>query len=249
MAEKRETVKILTLNIEYAASITRGYWQYFTSVWKYVIPHNVNAVKRVARVINNENVDICTFVEIDGGSFRTFHGNYMKRLANMTVLKKYNFFPVRKILNLVNQGNGILTKFDILETKNFQLARHGEHRALSLSKLKIDGKTITMLTTQLALGRFSRRKELEQIAEIIKTIKEPIIFTGDLNTSNEYELEVINKTGLIRLETPKTFPSWKPRRRIDYIYYSPDFEVLNYYVIDDLKVSDHLPIIAEFRLK
>ena len=113
MPEKRDTIRILTLNIEYCASITRGYWQYLTSAWKYVIPHNVNAISNIARVINKEDVDICTFVEIDGGSFRTLHGNNLKKLANKTVLKKFHFFPVRKILNLVNQGNGILTKYDI----------------------------------------------------------------------------------------------------------------------------------------
>lgn len=249
MPEKRDTIRILTLNIEYCASITRGYWQYLTSAWKYVIPHNVNAISNIARVINKEDVDICTFVEIDGGSFRTLHGNNLKKLANKTVLKKFHFFPVRKILNLVNQGNGILTKYDITDTQNFQLVRHGEHRALSLSKISVNNKIVTILTTQLALGKFSRKRELEQIAEIIKKINGPIILTGDLNTSNEKELQALNDTGLIRLETPKTFPSWKPKRRIDYIYYSKDFGVLKYYVIDELKVSDHLPILAELRWK
>lgn len=249
MFEKRETIKILSLNIEYCASITRGYWQYVTSLWKYVIPHSFNAITRISKVINYSDADLCTFMEIDGGSFRTMSGNYLRKLANKTTLKKYHFFPVRHVFKLTNQGNGILTRYNILDTENLKLKTNGENRYLSISKIDFNGRTINLLTTQLALGKVSRVREILQIAEYIKNLKEPIILTGDLNTSDESELEIISQSGLKRLETTKTFPSWKPKRRIDYIFYSKEFDVMNYYVIDDLKISDHLPILAEFRLK
>jgi endonuclease/exonuclease/phosphatase family metal-dependent hydrolase len=247
--EKRETVKILSLNIEYCASITKGYWQYITSLWKYVIPHSFNAITRISKVINYSNADLCTFMEIDGGSFRTMNGNYLKKLANKTTLKKWQFFPVRHLFKLTNQGNGILTRYEMLSTENIQLKTNGENRCLSISKINVNEHTITVLTTQLALGKISRIHEILQIVEHIKNLKGPLILTGDLNTSEESELELILESGLKRLETTKTFPSWKPKRRIDYVFYSKDFEVVNYYVIDDLKISDHLPILAEFRLK
>ena len=249
MIEKRETIRILNLNIEYCASITRGYWQYLTSVWKYIIPHKINAIQAISKLINHWDADICTFVEIDGGSFRTMHMNYMKKFANMTVLKKWHFFPVRHLLNLSNQGNGILTRYEILETHNYKLITRGENRCLSHTTIRLNNEIMHVLTTQLALGKSSRKYELLQIADIIKRISGPIIFTGDLNTSNESELVAIEKAGLKRLETPKTFPSWKPRRRIDYIFYSDDFEIVSFDVIDEMKISDHLPIIAELKLK
>lgn len=247
--EKRETIKLLSLNIEYCASITKGYWQYVTSLWKYIIPHSFNAINRISKVINYSNADLCTFMEIDGGSFRTMNGNYLKKLTNKTTLKKYQFFPVRHLFKLTNQGNGILTRYDITSTDNIRLKTNGENRCLSASRIDFNGRKINVLTTQLALGRISRVQEILQIAEYIKNLKEPIILTGDLNTSNESELEIILESGLKRLETTKTFPSWKPKRRIDYVFYSKEFEVVNYYVIDDLKISDHLPILAELRLK
>lgn len=247
--EKSESIKVLTLNIEYCASITKGYWQYITSLWKYFIPHKINAINTISKLINHWNADICTFLEIDGGSFRTMQMNYLKKLSNKTILKKWHFFPVRNVLNFSNQGNGILTKYDILETHNYRLITRGENRCLSHIKIRIKDEIINVLTTQLALGKNSRKYELIQIADIIKTLSGPIIITGDLNTGNEIELKALEDIGLKRLETTKTFPSWKPRRRIDYIFYSKDFEVVNYHVIDDMKISDHLPIIAEFRLK
>lgn len=243
------SIKILTLNIEYCASITKGYWQYVTSAWKYLIPHQINSIKRISHLINHWEADICAFVEIDGGSFRTMHMNYMKKMANMTSLKKWHFFPVRHIWNLTNQGNGILTKYEILETHNYRLITRGENRCLSHSKIRINDDIVNIVITQLALGKHSRKYELTQIADIIKKIKGPIIFTGDLNTENGNELKIIEDTGLKRLETTKTFPSWKPSRRIDYIFYSKEFEVLKQTVITDMKISDHLPVVAELRFK
>ncbi|GIU69514.1 MAG: endonuclease [Candidatus Woesearchaeota archaeon] len=249
MMERKDTIRILNLNIEYGASINRGYWQYITSLWKYVIPHNIFALKTVAKFINHWNADICTFVEVDGGSFRTMNINYLKKLANMTILKKWFFFPVRHLFNLSNQGNGILTRYDILETNNYKLITHGENRYLSHVIIRIDEKIVNVFITQLALGKKSRKYELRQIADIIKKTRGPIILAGDLNTSNEYELKEIENTGLKRVETQKTFPSWNPRRTIDYIFYSDDFEVIEKYSIDNIKISDHLIIVAELRFK
>ncbi|MGV8150173.1 MAG: endonuclease/exonuclease/phosphatase family protein [Candidatus Woesearchaeota archaeon] len=249
MVEKRDTIRVLNLNIEYCASITKGYWQYLTSVWKYVIPHNTHTINVISKLINHWDADICTFSEIDGGSFRTMHMNYLKKLSNMTVLKKWHFFPVRHLLNLSNQGNGILTKYEILETHNYRLITRGENRCLSHSIIRVDDDIINVLTTQLALGKYSRKNELTQIADIIKTLNGPIILTGDLNTNNEIELKAIENVGLKRVNSEKTFPSWKPKRAIDYIFYSKHFEVINHQVAFDMKVSDHLPILVELKLK
>ncbi len=244
-----DNIKVVSFNIEYCASITRGYWQYAAYFWKYFIPHNINTIWKIAELINKENANICTFMEIDGGSVRTRGKNYLSILSELTSLKNNVFFPVRHMWAFTNQGNGILTRYELLETRNIKLKTRGENRYLSVSKLKINGKTLTVITTQLALGKFSRVKELEQVVDEINKIDGPIIFTGDLNTHNEKELDILKSTRLKRIETPQTFPSWAPKKRLDYIFYSQDFEVVDCHVLEELKVSDHLPLVAELRLK
>ena len=244
-----DNIKVVSFNIEYCASITKGYWQYITSWWKYFIPHNINAIWKIAELINKENIDIAAFMEIDGGSYRTRYRNYLLSLSQLTKLKNNVFFPVHHMGKLYNQGNGILTKYEVLESKNIKLETRGENRYLSASKLKVDGQVINIFTTQLALGHVSRVKELQHISWIINETEGPVIFTGDLNTHNENELDILKNTRLKRIETPQTFPSWAPVRRLDYIFYSPDFELTNSYVLKDMKVSDHLPIVAELKLK
>lgn len=242
-------LRIFYLNIEYGASINKGYWQYITSLWKYIIPHDIFVLKKISKIINYWNADICAFVEIDGGSFRTMNINYLKKLSNMTMLKKWHFFPVRHLLNLSNQGNGIITRFPILETYNYKLITKGENRRLSHAIINVNDTLVNVFITQLALGKISRRYELMQISDIIKKTKGPIILIGDFNTDNEKELNIIESLNLKRIQTHKTFPSWKPKRTIDYIFVNDYFEIINTEVITDLKISDHLPIISEIVLK
>jgi len=247
-----KSIKLVSFNIEYCASINRGYWQYLTRLWRYILPHETEAIYDIADIINENNIDIATFMEMDGGSYRTRHNNYMSLLSYMTDLKENVFYPVRHMWwGLTNQGNGIATRFDVLNAENIRLETNrifGENRYLSVSKLNVNERIVYVLTTQLALGHKSRVKELQHVANIINSINEPILFTGDLNTQNEKELEILKNTRLKRIETTDTFPSWKPKRRIDYIFHSPEFEVVESYVLDSLKSSDHLPLVAEFKL-
>jgi|GEM_PF-834987 len=243
-----ESIKVVSFNIEFCASVTRGYWQYLEFTWKYFLPHHRNAIYEIVDVINDEKIDIATFTEMEGPSYRTRHVNYIKTIAEMTRLRNGVFFPVNRLFKFGNRGNGISTRYEIISSENVRLRTRMENRFLSVSKLRINGDIITILTTQLALGKRSRSNELKEIVDIINTIKGPVIFTGDLNTQKENELEALNNTRLKRIETTNTFPSWKPKRRIDYIFYSPDFEVVESYVEDKLRVSDHLPVIAEFKL-
>lgn len=46
-----------------------------------------------------------------------------------------------------------------------------------------------------------------------------------------------------------TFPSDKPNRKLDYIFYSNHFRLISSSVIKDIKASDHLPIIGFFEVK
>jgi endonuclease/exonuclease/phosphatase family metal-dependent hydrolase len=244
-----DSIKVVSFNIEYCASITQGYWEYAFSWWKYIIPHNINAIWKISELINKDDIDIATFTEIDGGSYRTKHKNYLNIMSQLTNLKRNTFFPVHSLGKLFNQGNGILTKYDLIEAKNIKLETNGENRYLSVSKLKFGDTEVNVMTTQLALGHISRVKELRHIVRIINETPGLVIFTGDLNTHNEKELDILKETRLKRIETPQTFPSWAPKKRLDYVFYSPEFEVVNSYVLEELKISDHLPIVAEFKIK
>jgi endonuclease/exonuclease/phosphatase family metal-dependent hydrolase len=243
-----ENIKVVSFNIEFCASVTKGYWQYLEFFWKYLTPHKINAIYEVIDVIEDD-VDISIITEMEGISRRTHHRDYMKMISDSTVLKNSIFYPVNRWwFDLGNRGNAIATRYDIVESKNIKLKTTLENRYVSVAKLKVGNSTISVITTQLSLGRKDRDNEFRQVVEIINGMSGPIIFAGDLNTQDGQELEALNKTRLKRIETTNTFPSWKPKRRIDYMFHSPEFVVVESYILDGLKVSDHLPVVAEFKL-
>ena len=150
------SIKVVSFNIEYCASVNNGYLDYVAKVWKYVFPHDTKAIWRISNVINSEQVDIATFMEMDGGSYRTNYLNYMNMLSQSTELKNNIFYPVRHMwFGLTNQGNGIATKYNVISVENLRLNTNkiiGENRYLSSSKIEINGRIVYVLTTQLALG-------------------------------------------------------------------------------------------------
>jgi endonuclease/exonuclease/phosphatase family metal-dependent hydrolase len=70
---------------------------------------------------------------------------------------------------------------------------------------------------------------------------------GDFNTENSEELDILMQAGLTPVHNNNTFPSWKPKKSIDHIFVSKEFEVVNKYVCP-LQISDHLGIVAELKL-
>ncbi|MCY0976176.1 endonuclease/exonuclease/phosphatase family protein [Chryseobacterium wangxinyae] len=98
----------------------------------------------------------------------------------------------------------------------------------------------------------------EQIAIIRRSIDEspyPVILTGDLNSvPNSYEYYHLGK-GLndAFFEAGKgsgtSFHDYKYPLRIDFVFVSPSIKPVSYHVDRSVKLSDHFPVIATFRLE
>jgi endonuclease/exonuclease/phosphatase family metal-dependent hydrolase len=89
--------------------------------------------------------------------------------------------------------------------------------------------------THLSLGKRARTKQLVELANIAKKIKNGLIILGDFNGENIALNELTCASG-------KTFPSWNPQRRLDYIF--SNGKIKKYHILP-WKLSDHLPILAE----
>lgn len=106
----------------------------------------------------------------------------------------------------------------------------------------------------------TRSAQVQGLAQWIEQSKIPLkIAGGDFNMiweSSEAAPELVQKeknllkafsqSTRLQMGNPKTvqytFPSWKPDKRIDYIFYSSQFQALTGGVMEQLKASDHLPV-------
>jgi len=108
---------------------------------------------------------------------------------------------------------------------------------------------LILLILHLALGKRSRRMQLEFVSKIVNRY-EHVVVMGDLNCEPDSPelLYLLNTTNLCDpAHDLMTFPSWKPVRKIDHILTSRSLLVHDVQVLDHL-LSDHLPIAMEISL-
>jgi endonuclease/exonuclease/phosphatase family metal-dependent hydrolase len=88
----------------------------------------------------------------------------------------------------------------------------------------------------------------------VKSFTLPCVIGGDLNAGPESQtLSVLDSvlTRSCRTDCPLTIPTEHPIKTIDYILYSPTarFESLGVRPIRETYASDHLPVVADIRIK
>ncbi|MCU0642126.1 MAG: endonuclease/exonuclease/phosphatase family protein [archaeon] len=242
------TIKIGALNAQSGIETTKGSWQYLLTTHKYFLPHSSEAIRKISDFINSEDLDIITFSEIEGGSFRSKNINQLDLISKFTNLTKKVFFPTVRLSKLFNQGNALCSRYPIIKTENTRLPGMGEPRYLGKAIIEIDGAKITVLTTHLSLNQSTREEQIQYIANTVNKTNGPLILAGDFNIKDISELELIDKTRLRKTPFHKTYPSWNPQSPEDMIFFSPEFELIKSYPYSEEKFSDHLPIIAELKL-
>jgi endonuclease/exonuclease/phosphatase family metal-dependent hydrolase len=120
-----------------------------------------------------------------------------------------------------------------------------------------------------------RARQAFSIASRVRKLgNAPVIFLGDLNTvppgcrdtgfpagerdvnsyRNDDTFQILFDAGLSIIpheddESFYTYPTGLPNRTLDYILFSPHWDVLSYEVIREFQFSDHYPVFGEFCLK
>ena len=98
-----------------------------------------------------------------------------------------------------------------------------------------------------------KEKQLDRIYEIISKDLRPKILMGDFNLKDtdmlfEGFMNRLKMLDLSRVEiNERTFKSEFDDKAIDHIFISKEFKVVNTFVIKDLLISDHYPVIVEIR--
>jgi endonuclease/exonuclease/phosphatase family metal-dependent hydrolase len=235
-------MKILFINFQSGMRMTKGHVQYLTSGWKYLLPHNSDALKDVVEFINKEKPDIVSFAEIDDCSFRTKQCNQVGVISQKTHLEHFIFFPTRVSGMWINQGNAILSKYPIANSNQEQLPGRGEKRYLCSADIFVDKNKLKLYTTHLSTTKKRNVMQREFIASKMQQVQVPAILTGDFNIGAR-EMQIIkHKTNFKDIKFENTFPSWKPKMILDHIFVSKEFNVQQSKTYIEEKFSDHLPI-------
>jgi endonuclease/exonuclease/phosphatase family metal-dependent hydrolase len=254
-------VKLVCYNIEYCEGID-GLWYQYLMFWKLFFPPK-NLDKKIVEALNRLHPDILALVEVDTGSFRAKKDEvifFEKKLGLKYFIEKIKYplsgwtklFHHVPILN--KQANAIISKYPLTKTK-YHLLNEGTKKVVIESTVHCP-KPVTLLLAHLALGKKTRKKQLKELIRIVNEIKNPVILMGDFNTTKgDGEIkELLAKTHLNdkflmdKQSLGLTYPSWHPRKRLDYVLTSKDLIVKRYAVLN-FPFSDHMPLLVEFDFK
>ncbi|MEM0220152.1 MAG: endonuclease/exonuclease/phosphatase family protein [Thermoproteota archaeon] len=128
-----------------------------------------------------------------------------------------------------------------------------EKRHAILMYLNLNGFRFKFINTHLGLSKDERIKQIKKLIEICLWDSLPTLLVGDFNEPISDEavkmlLNNLNEVSNVYTEhNLYTFPSNHPTTKIDHIFFSGYFKLVNLEIISSSS-SDHLPLVATFEV-
>ncbi|WP_221566831.1 endonuclease/exonuclease/phosphatase family protein [Alkalihalobacillus sp. TS-13] len=216
-------------------------------------------IHRIIKVLMDSDADIIGLNEVDKQfSKRSEFMDQAESIASALEMA-YVFGPAITMKSggegeCRRYGSAILTRFPILKSTNHPfdfLPGIVEDRALLEVLIEIESKTVAVYTTHLSLAPFLHGRQTDFIIDHVTKKNIPTIIMGDWNmkpfsSSWRSVTEQLNDTWFEQhgdKELGHTYPSKKPRMKLDYIFTNEFFQVKDAKVLkENKKASDHLPL-------
>lgn len=197
--------------------------------------------------------DIIGLIEVDAGSYRSGRQNQAKTIADALghynlYRSKYDRLSFANLLPVMNkQGNAFLTRGTVTNGQ-FHYFKKGVKRLV----IELELEDVTVFLVHLALSFRTRHHQLSDLYSLVKDTKKPLIVAGDFNTSwGDHEIRLfLAATGLTKAgpDNAHTFPSWAPKRQLDFILHSSEIKVTRFNT-PRVTFSDHLPVVCDFKIR
>jgi len=153
-------------------------------------------------------------------------------------------------------GNALLTRWPVVSHGHEDMSDHRfEQRGLLHVQVRIERREVHVIVLHLGLIAASRLRQIEQLGRYVEReipARAPVLVAGDLNDWGGKLRPAMNAVGLHDFVQPKaaTYPSRLPLTQLDYVY-ARGLKPLGVEIPRGRvwgQMSDHLPLIASFRL-
>ncbi|NEY72575.1 endonuclease [Bacillus mesophilus] len=213
-------------------------------------------LKRISEVISWSKADVIGLNEVDKHFSKRSH--FVDQVQFLAKELNYNHAFSPSLVksdqhkNVVQQyGNGLLSRFPFITNKhhlfNF-FPRIIEGRSLLEASIELNDKQVYFYVTHLSLNPTLHKKQSDYI---LRHVTRPAIILGDWNMkphSTNYKRITEKYTDVWEEKGESlgfTYPSKRPRVRLDYIFVSKGINVVDAKVLDTLPTaSDHLPLVT-----
>lgn len=220
--------------------------------------HCVNYIEQrvdydiIAKAIMDCGADIVGLNEMyDEGSI---FGRQTEKLSQLTGLENHYFGYAIDIPGEGSYGNGFLSRYKILNAETILIPDpsprkyKGYYETRCILKIKLENG-LTVMVVHFGLNPDEHENAVKTIVENLEPTK--CVLMGDFNVepSNPVLKPIYEKMCDTEHLYPcprKSWPSDKPKMKIDYIFTTPDIEQVSA-DIPELIASDHRPHLAEIK--
>ena len=221
---------------------------------------------RIAEVLKQVDADIIALQEVAGMDEDSPELNQLRMIA-----EKLGFdfrTGENRRLRGAAYGNALLTHLPIVSQHNHDITwRKNEPRGCLHVTVKLEDKkqaaprSLQIYNTHLGTGFFERRYQAERLLKVVGNhphFSSPRIVLGDFNEWTRGLASHLLSDRFHTAEPPRrigrarTYPGVLPLLHLDHIYYDSPLQLLNIELHRSrlaLVASDHLPLVADFRLQ
>jgi len=190
--------------------------------------------------------------------------SYIARIVNWDVkYVPYPFFSLHHF-GRIKSGQAILSKYPIKKNMRYLLQKPESNswfynlfylnRALQIAEIEIGERTIKIGNAHLeAYDKETRQEQAKHVMELLAEDTESMILMGDFNAEKgSKEITMMYAAGLVDSqfelgkENELTYidvSTNEPKKRLDYIWTTPDLEISDFEVPFSI-ASDHLPVVV-----
>ena len=187
--------------------------------------------------------DIICLQEVNESAKAGFQVSSFKEELNM-----YSHFGANVVDLGFNYGLVTYSKYKIKSENHIYLTSKREQRGMLHTVVNIDRKKLNIINVHLGVDKKEREIQIKELLSFINTLaEESYIVVGDFNDGNISIDDTILSDVAKKLGKANVLTFSLGLDRIDYIFVSPDIEVLDYDVLIE-NMSDHYPIIANIKI-
>lgn len=243
-----EVFRLVSYNIQVGIRTSR-YREYVTGGWKHLLPHD-DRLRTLASIGDQiRGYDLVAIQEADAGSLRTGFISQTEYLARRAGYPWWTERTNRRIGLLAQHAIGAVARVAPRQITPLSLPGRMPGRGALMLRFGAGPSPLTVVILHLALGRQTRRQQLDFIAELIADAPHAVVM-GDFNARHGAPemKQFFARTHLVEpVERLNTWPAWKPLHSLDHILTTPDLCIEHTRVLDE-GASDHLPICVEMRI-
>lgn len=212
---------------------------------------------RIAEVLHDIGADIVALQEVVGAGPR--HGGHAEEIG--AALGMGWIMAPTRLLRGHQFGNVVLARFPIVRHVAYDLSwKTCEPRGCLRVDLDVDGLLLHFYNVHFGTAILERRVQAARLAGIVsdRRVTGPKVVLGDFNEWTRGPASALLGERLqgidlaAHLRRRRTYPGLLPIVHLDHIYYQGHVEVERVELVRSrraLIASDHLPLVAELRLR